>query len=102
MSVLKKDTGEQKKEQVRFGITDKDLLMILESFGSNNDEDELLDILDDILNNRNEYIEERPTLELELPYDDTLDVEIDEYDTPRVIIIENEDTQCSRVVIIDL
>lgn len=76
--------------------------MILESFGSNNDEDELLDILDDILNNRNEYIEERPTLELELPYDDTLDVEIDEYDTPRVIIIENEDTQCSRVVIIDL
>lgn len=77
-------------------------MTILESFGSNDDEDELLDILDDILNNRNEYIQERPTLELELPYDDTLDVEIDEYDTPRVIIIENEDTQCSRVVIIDI
>lgn len=76
-------------------------MTILESFGDN-DEDELLDILDDILNNRNEYIQERPTLELELPYDDTLDVEIDEYDTPRVIIIENEDTQCSRVVIIDI
>ena len=101
MSILKKDTGEQKKEQTRLGITDKDLLTILESFGDN-DEDELLDILDDILNNRNEYIQERPTLELELPYDDTLDVEIDEYDTPRVIIIENEDTQCSRVVIIDI
>lgn len=66
------------------------------------DEDELRDILDDILNNRTEYIEDRPSIELELPYEDTLDVEVDEYDTPRVIIIENEDTQCSRVIIIDL
>jgi hypothetical protein len=72
--------------------------MILGSFG---EEDELIDILDDILNNRTEYIEDRPSIELELPYEDTLDVEI-EHDAPRVIIIENEDTQCSRVVIIDL
>ena len=64
-------------------------------------DDELRDILDDILNNRTEYIEDRPSIELELPYDDTLDVEIED-DTPRVIIIEDEDTQCSRVVIIDL
>ena len=100
MSILKKDTGEQKQEQTKLGIKDKDLLMITGSFGEI--DDELRDILDDILNNRTEYIEDRPSIELELPYDDTLDVEVDEYDTPRVIIIEDEDTQCSRVVIIDL
>ena len=78
--------------------------MILGSFG---EEDELFEILDEILNDRRDTRYERPTLTLDLPEDDVLDVpDTEEPEAKRVIIIDPEDlgleNQPKRVIIIDL
>ena len=78
--------------------------MILGSFG---EDDDFLEILDEILNDRRDTRYERPTLTLDLPEDDVLDVpDIEEPEAKRVIIIDPEDlgleNQPKRVIIIDL
>ena len=81
--------------------------MILGSFG-NDEDDDFLEILDEILNDRRDTPYERPTLTLDLPDDDVLDVpDVEpEPEAKRVIIIDPNDlgleNQPKRVIIIDL
>lgn len=131
---MKKQKQEQKRSESLV-----DHLMTLGSFGEVNptdyrnteratlstEDDDILEILDEILNDRRDTPYERPTLTLDLPEDDVLDVpdvepEVDstnhrkpkgtrsptEPEAKRVIIIDPNDlgleNQPKRVIIIDL